>query len=471
MRSALRASMRAIAGVDGLDRRQLTRADAERGLAGGQVRELVRVTHCDASPFRLMGVLRCPRRAACERAVGRQRDAQGQGRVCARSPRSGPRLAPASPRRLRPARPTDLRSTTSTRRIGPSAGCTRRRLAAWSTPPMLPPSAAGAALNGYSTTPRSQSTRRLLENGYESGCISPPSTIASPPLVLDDRVAVLRRAVRTAAQRTREHAARRAEHAPSSASKSCTIRSTQTPPERAGSIIQSFQPGGGESRCALAASGRPELARRDDPAQLDVLGPEAQHEADDEQLAGTLGRGHDRLRVLQRERDRLLEQHVLARRERTLGRLAVQRRRQADVDHVHVAALERRVEVVDGFRPAQVRRRARLAPACATRRPRTRARPASAAQAAGVGLAHEAAAEDRDVDHPRPSAFRCAQARFMHGVDLGERRPRLALELDLDRERAAVAAGLEDAGGRRRSRSCRRPGSGSPRPPCRRGGP
>ena len=41
----------------------------------------------------------------------------------------------------------------------------RRRLAAWSTPPMLPPSAAGAALNGYSTTPRSQSTRRLLENG------------------------------------------------------------------------------------------------------------------------------------------------------------------------------------------------------------------------------------------------------------------------------------------------------------------
>ena len=32
---------------------------------------------------------------------------------------------------------------------------------------------------------------------------------------------------------------------------------------------------------------------------------------------------------------------------------------------------------------------------------------------ARMGLAHEAAAEDRDVDHPRPSAFRCAQARCM----------------------------------------------------------
>ena len=95
--------------VDGLDRRQLTRADAKRGLAGGQVRELVRVTHCDASPFRLMGVLRCPLRVRFRASGSPPATRAGPGSRVRPSPPSGPRLAPASPRRLRPARPTDLR--------------------------------------------------------------------------------------------------------------------------------------------------------------------------------------------------------------------------------------------------------------------------------------------------------------------------------------------------------------------------
>ena len=102
--------------------------------------------------------------AARERAVRRQRHAQGERRVGpVASVGASPRSSQPSTAATCPAHGSAL--TTSTRRIGPSAGCTRRRLAAWSTPPMLPPSAAGAALNGYSTTPRSQSTRRLLENG------------------------------------------------------------------------------------------------------------------------------------------------------------------------------------------------------------------------------------------------------------------------------------------------------------------
>ena len=42
----------------------------------------------------------------------------------------------------------------------------------------------------------------------------------------------------------------------------------------------------------------------------------------------------DRVGILERQRHRLLEQHVAARRQRTLGHRAVQRRRQADVDGV-----------------------------------------------------------------------------------------------------------------------------------------
>ena len=146
-----------------------------------------------------------------------------------------------------------------------------------------------------------------------------------------------------------------------------------------------------------------------------VLGPEPQHEADDQQLAGSLRSRHDRLRILQRERDRLLNQHVLAGGERALGSLAVLGCGQADVDHADVCALEWCVEVVRGIGPAQggdargavLRARGDDRHPCA---PRER-RPGP-----GMRLAHEATAEDRDVDHPRPSACRCACARCMAAV-------------------------------------------------------
>ena len=100
--------------------------------------------------------------------------------------------------------------------------------------------------------------------------------------MLDDGVAVLRGAVRAAVQRAREDAPRPAEHA----RERVEVVHHEVDADAAGargSIIQSFQAGGGESRCALAASGRPSSPERDDAPQLDVLGPEAQDEADDEQ--------------------------------------------------------------------------------------------------------------------------------------------------------------------------------------------
>ena len=160
-------------------------------------------------------------------------------------------------------------------------------------------------------------------------------------LVLDDRVAVLRRAVR---RRCAARARRRAAGGPSSAAQHVEVVHHQVDADAAGArrVDHPVVPARRRREALRARRERPaELARLDDPAQLDVLGPEAQHEPDDEQLAGALGRRDDGLGVLERERDRLLEQHVLAGGERALGGLAVLRRRQADVDDVHVVALER----------------------------------------------------------------------------------------------------------------------------------
>ena len=74
----------------------------------------------------------------------------------------------------------------------------------------------------------------------------------------------------------------------------------------------------------MTASGRPELARGDPALQLDVLRPEPQHEPDHEDPAAALGRGQDRLAVLERQRERLLEEDVLACREGLLRDLAME---------------------------------------------------------------------------------------------------------------------------------------------------
>src|SRR5204863_524250 len=78
-------------------------------------------------------------------------------------------------------------------------------------------------------------------------------------------------------------------------------------------------------------------------------------------------------------------------------------------------ALECGVEVVAGLRPAH----GSYTPGALERAGRDgehlRA-PGLRRPGAGMGLAHEAAAHDRDVDHPRPSAFRCEQARAIDAL-------------------------------------------------------
>ena len=281
---------------------------------------------------------------------------------------------------------------------------------------MLPPSAAGAALNGYSTTPRSQSTRRLLENGYESGCIRPPSTIASPPscsTIAWQCCAAPCGPLRSARAKTRRGG-------PSSAAQHVEVVHHQVDADAAGArrVDHPVVPAR-RRREPLARS--PRAAARAPPPRRSAAAPSTRARSaargpTTSSLPARSARRDDGLRVLERERDRLLEQHVLARGERALRRLAVLRRRQADVDDVHVVALERRVEVVAPPPPRT---------AAATRSARSSVRDETATTlratglrrpGAGVGLAHEAAADDRDVDHPRPSAFRCAQARAIDAL-------------------------------------------------------
>ena len=89
------------------------------------------------------------------------------------------------------------------------------------------------------------------------------------------------------------------------------MRSTGVPPdcERLGHpvvpVSRRRQPEGRDG--ARAA----ELPRRHETLQLDVLGPEAQHHADHEHRVAPGRGGDDRLGVLGRERDGLLQEDVL----------------------------------------------------------------------------------------------------------------------------------------------------------------
>ena len=92
-------------------------------------------------------------------------------------------------------------------------------------------------------------------------------------------------------------------------------------------------------------AGPTELARLDDARELDVLRPEPQHEADHQHPAAPLGRREDRVCVVERERERLLDEDMLPRREGALGDLAMERGRHADVDRLDLRVGEDRVEV------------------------------------------------------------------------------------------------------------------------------
>ena len=175
------------------------------------------------------------------------------------------------------------------------------------------------------------------------------------------------------------------------------MRSTGVPPDCERSAIQSFQSAGGDSLKVETAWGRPSAGRHE-TLQLDVLGPEAQHHADHEHHLAPCRCSDDRVSVLARERDRLLEEDALARGERALRVLAVQLRRQADVDGVHVRIPDCGVDISGHLGADRVGhacgplgrlRRDRLHPHTLTERLVVR----------GVGRAHEAAAEDRDGDH------------------------------------------------------------------------
>ena len=66
-----------------------------------------------------------------------------------------------------------------------------------------------------------------------------------------------------------------------------------------------------------------DLTCGDAPLELDVLGPETKHEADHEDPATPLHSLDDSVRVLRRQRDRLLEEDVLAFAESPLRGLSV----------------------------------------------------------------------------------------------------------------------------------------------------
>ena len=147
-------------------------------------------------------------------------------------------------------------------------------------------------------------------------------------------------------------------------------------------------------------SGRPSSSAREPPLQLDVLGPETQHEPDHEETPAPLRRGDDRVGVLEGQRDRLLEEDMLAGGDRGLGPLAVERRRQADVDGVHIRVVHRRLQIVGQL--GADRGGDAGGPVAPTGGDRLDAHPiAERGVVRGVRGRHEAAAEDRDRDHAR----------------------------------------------------------------------
>ncbi len=105
--------------------------------------------------------------------------------------------------------------------------------------------------------------------------------------------------------------------------------------------------------------------------------------------------------VLERERDRLLQQHVLAGRQRALGDRTVQRRRQADVDDVDARCGDRGLPVAGHVGPEAVRDRVRTVERADDAHLRAVAQRAVGAR---MHAGHEAAADERDVRHDRPSA-------------------------------------------------------------------
>ena len=221
------------------------------------------------------------------------------------------------------AGPTDRRSTDVT---APSCGVTRRPRAD-SDAPMFPSPSTAAAENAYSAAPSSQSTRMLLENGYERGIATLPS---ASPVAPSYSTSVARGRARLRAKDPR------LTEQPVHLVKSCTSRSTGHPARLLPihhpvvPIDRRREPMGGHG------ARQSQIARRNKKLQLHVLGPETQDEADHEhRMVARSGVDHC-VRVAGRQGDWLLQEDVLASLERPLRPRPVKRRGQADVARAEV---------------------------------------------------------------------------------------------------------------------------------------
>ena len=76
------------------------------------------------------------------------------------------------------------------------------------------------------------------------------------------------------------------------------------------SANQSAQSAGGEMALRRDGAYVTEVAGTHASLQLDVLGPESQHQADHEQSSARLGRTQDRVRIFERQGNRLLQEDV-----------------------------------------------------------------------------------------------------------------------------------------------------------------
>ena len=276
---------------------------------------------------------------------------------------------------------------------------------------MLPPSAAGRRaeriLDDAALAEHAQVARERV--GVAAASARPRRSPRRPRARRPRGSAARRRAGRCAARARRRAAAARAPR------ELVEVVHHQVDADAAGArrVDHPVVPGRRAARGAARsrASGRPSSPEATMLRSSTYSGQKRSTRPTTSSFAGALGGGDDRLGVLERQRDRLLEQHVLAGREGALGGLAMPGRRQADVDDVDVgraraARRGRRVAsaphsaATRGGARARARRDGHDARTAGLRRP-----------GAGVGLAHEAGADDRDADHPRPSAFRCVHAR------------------------------------------------------------
>ncbi len=118
---------------------------------------------------------------------------------------------------------------------------------------------------------------------------------------------------------------------------------------------------------------------------------------DHEDAIGRLVGPDERLGIFERERDRLLEQDVLASGERRLGHLPVLRGGQADIDRLDAGIGENRLQIIRPTRADLARQGVAAIGARGVDRRHRDVRHRGVRF--GVRAPHEPRAQDRDLDH------------------------------------------------------------------------